>query len=178
MALAVISDPFQLWAEIGEAASALLSAVGIVLVIFKMFLDSHKANKALKREKLEKLQLSYTAWTRGLRGKILAIHVRIGWYLSEGHLETEYDPIELKKDYPSIIHTLELLYFPNFPNFAAELSELAKQVMEIESWIYVLKPDLARFPTWAKDNEALNIKLDQLRQTRERFFVSESKKLA
>ncbi len=178
MALAVISDPFQLWAEIGEAASAFLSAVGIVLVIFKMFLDSHEANKALKREKLEKLQLSNTGWTRGLRGKILAIHVRVGWYLSEGHLETEYEPIELKEDYPSIIHTLELLYFPNFPNFAAELSELAKQVMEIETWIYVLKPDLARFPTWAKDNEALNIKLDQLRQTRERFFVSESKKLA
>jgi hypothetical protein len=58
MAFAVISDPFQLWAEIGQAASAFLSAVGIVLVIFKMFLDSHKANKALKREKLEKLQLS------------------------------------------------------------------------------------------------------------------------
>ena len=79
------SDPFQSWAEIGEAASAILSAVGIVLVIFKMFLDSHGANKALKREKLEKLQLSYTGWTRGIRGKILEIHVRIGWYLSEGH---------------------------------------------------------------------------------------------
>jgi hypothetical protein len=31
--------------------------------------------------------------------------------------------------------------------------------MEIEIWVYVLKPDLARFPTWAKENEALNIKL-------------------
>jgi hypothetical protein len=49
--------------------------------------------------------------------------------------------------------------------------------MEIEIWVHVLKPDLARFPTWAKENEALNIKLDQLRQTRERFFVSESKRI-
>jgi hypothetical protein len=49
--------------------------------------------------------------------------------------------------------------------------------MEIEIWVYVLKPDLARFPTWAKENEAFNIKLDQLRQTRERFFVSESKRI-
>jgi hypothetical protein len=48
---------------------------------------------------------------------------------------------------------------------------------EIEIWVHVLKPDLARFPTWAKENEALNIKLDQLRQTRERFFVSESKRI-
>jgi hypothetical protein len=36
--------------------------------------------------------------------------------------------------------------------------------MEIEIWVYVLKPDLARFPTWAKENEALNIKLDQPNQ--------------
>jgi hypothetical protein len=178
MALAAVSDPFQIWAEVGEAASAILSAIGIVLVIFKMFLDSHEAKKALKREKLEKLQLSYTGWTRGLQGKIWAIHVRIGWYLSERHLETEYEPIELKDDYPSIIHTLELLYFPNFPNFTAGLSELARQVMEIETWLYVREPDFARFPTWDEENKALNIKLDQLRQTRERFFVSESKKLA
>ena len=93
-------------------------------------------------------------------------------------METEYEPTELKEDYPSIIHTLELLYFPNFRNFTTELSELAKEVMEIETWVYVLKPDVTRFPTWDKKNKALNIKLDQLRQNRERFFMSESKKLA
>jgi hypothetical protein len=45
--------------------------------------------------------------------------------------------------------------------------------MEIEIWVYVLKPDLAGFPTWAKENEALTSSWTSLFNKRNRLnYVS------